>query len=431
MFKTKIKSLILALSIAAQAFAPAALAGYLNVRAYANDTVAGYASLLRSSVLTPGKDIVFVVEKPDTSVVRVDAEADLEGIARADLYGHQTKVAGTYKVALYYPGTGDASPQSTFMVYPDRVSQTQSFVNSTVQMVEADGVSRSFVTVTLYDAYRNPIKDHQVRMISSRTEDEVTAVNGGVTDEKGQANFKVTSGYPGVSVLTAMDASANVVLEDREEIVFYAPSSSGIGGNYYSTDMLQASIIQDAQAQEVLPGPVDHFEIEGLPAQIKVNTDQTMTIVAKDKDNNVAKNYTGAVLISTPDDENAILPNNGEYTFKEADQGSFTFNLALRFTTVGKQFIQVLDKNDWKIAGEIEVEVIPEQAITVPDVSASLVIKAPLDGAEFGSNIVVVSGQGNPNINLKVFDSDVKIGDTETDSDGFFSYQASGLSAGM
>ncbi|MBU0706081.1 Ig-like domain-containing protein [Patescibacteria group bacterium] len=430
MLKTKIKSIALAFAITLQVLVPAAFADFLNVRAYGTDTVAGYASMLKSSMLSPNKEIIFVVEKPDSSIVRVSAQSDLEGIARADLYGHQTKLAGVYKVALVYPGTTEASPQNTFTVYPDQVSKTQSMVSSTTQMVEADGTSRSFITVTLYDAYRNPIRDHQVRLISSRPEDDITAINTGITDESGRASFRMTSKNTGVSVLSAMDASANTVLQDREEVVFYAPTPKAVGGNFFSTSALQADIINAANAQEVLPGPVDHFDIEDLPSTVKVNTDQTLTIVARDKDGNIAKNYTGTVLISTPDDENAVLPNNGEYTFKEADQGKFTFNLAFRFSQVGQQFIQILDKDNWKIAGEKEVEVIPQQAITVPDVTSSLSIKSPVDGGKFGSNLVVITGQGDPNINLKIFDDDVKIGDTETDSDGFFSFQAKGLAAG-
>ncbi|MFH0838392.1 MAG: fibronectin type III domain-containing protein [Patescibacteria group bacterium] len=430
MLKNKIKSIALAFAIASQVLAPAAFADFLSVRAYGTDTVAGYASMLKSSMLGSNKEIVFVVEKPDSSVVRVSAQADLEGIARADLYGHQTKQAGVYKVALFYPGTADASPQNTFMVYPDQVSKTQSMVSSSTQMVEADGISRSFVIVTLYDAYRNPIRDHQVRLISSRPEDDITAINTGITDESGRASFRMTSKNTGVSVFSAMDASANTVLQDREEVVFYAPTPKAVGGNFFSTSALQADIVNAANAQEVLPGPVDHFDIEDIPSTVKVNTDQTLTIVSRDKDGNVAKNYTGTVLISTPDDENAVLPNNGEYTFKEADQGKFTFNLAFRFSQVGHQFVQVLDKDNWKIAGEKEVEVIPQQAITVPEVTSSLSIKSPVDGGKFGSNLVVITGQGDPNINLKIFDDDVKIGDTETDSDGFFSFQAKSLAAG-
>lgn len=429
MFKTKLQSLLLALVLVLQSFIPSAFAGFLNARAYGADTVAGYASLLKSSVLGSDKDIIFVVEKPDFSVVKVPAKSNPEGIAQADLYGHQTKLAGSYKVALYYPGTPDASPQSVFRVYPDRVSPTQSMLSSTMQMLEADGLTKTYLTVTLYDAYRNPIKDHSVKLISSRQDDDIQPLSAGITDAAGRTSFKVSSKYDGVSVFSAMDTSANTILSDREEIVFYAPSKP-IGGNYLSTDVFQASIIDSAYAQEVLPGPIDHFEVEGLGATVKVNEDLTMTIVAKDKDGNIAKNYSGGIIISTPDDENAILPNNGEYTFREADQGKFTFNLALRFTTVGQQSIQILDKNDWKISGEKKLEVVPQQSITVPDISKSLVIKSPLDGAQFGSNLVIVSGQGDPNINLKIFDDDVKIGDSETDSDGFFTFQAGNLAAG-
>ncbi len=432
MFKTKIQIAAASLVIALQSvLAPIALADFLPVRAYGADTVAGYASKLRTSLINPGQEVIFVVEKPDYSVVRVPSEADLEGIAVADLYGHQTKLAGSYKVAVTYPGSSSSSPQNSFLVYADQVSRTQSQISSTTQMIEADGVSKTYLTVTLYDAYLNPIKNHHVQLISSRQEDNVSELNGGVTDDSGRANFKVTSKYSGVSVFTAMDTTANQVLADREEIVFMQPTRSNeFGGNYLQADIFSIDMLQSASADEVLPGPVFEFEIQDLPSTVKVNEDLTLTVVARDKDGNIAKNYTGTILISTPDDENAVLPNNGEYTFKEADQGQFTFNLALRFTQVGDQYIQILDKDNWKISGEKQVEVVPEQAITVPDVSATLVIKSPVDGGKFGSNLVIVSGQGDPNINLKVFDNDIKIGDSETDGDGFFTYQAQNLSPG-
>lgn len=431
MFKNKIKNITLALVLLMQVV-PQAFAGFINIQAYGADTVAGYASLLKSSLIEPAKEVTFVVEKPDYSVVRVPAQADLEGIATADLYGHQTKLAGEYKVAIHYPGTLDVSPQSSFTVYPDQVSESQSLITSTTQHLQADGAAKTFVTVSLFDAYRNPIKDHQVKLISSRPEDKVEVLQGGITDDEGRANFKLTSKKVGVSVLTAVDASANTIINDREEIVFTEPEVSGIGGNFFSSGLLQAQLLTDDPLEsEVLPGPVSSFEIQGLSSNEKVNTDLTMTIVAKDNNGNVAKNYTGTILISTPDDENAVLPNNGEYTFKEADQGEFTFNLALRFTQLGNQYIQVLDKNDWKISGEKQVEIVPEQTVSVPTGSTSgLSIKSPVNGAEFGSNLIVITGQGDPNINLKVFNDDIKIGDTETDSDGFFSYQASSLASG-
>ncbi|MBU0578212.1 Ig-like domain-containing protein [Patescibacteria group bacterium] len=429
--KLKIKTLAVVLLLALQSvIVPAAMAGFLPVAAYGTDTIAGYAAKLSTSLITPGRSVRFVVEKADGSVLQVDGEADLEGIAEADLYGYQTKVAGQYRVAVVYPGSSDSSPQSSFTVYADQVSTTQSIITSTDQMITADGDEKTFVTVTLYDAYRNPIKNHHVQLISSRSKDKITPLSDGVTDSSGRANFKVTSEYDGVSVFTAMDATVNKVLSDREEIVFFAPIETAYGGsNIFSANLFTADIGQ-GESSEVLPGPVDSFDIEDLPSSVKVNTDQTITVIARDKDGNTAKNYTGTILFSTPDDEHAILPNNGEYTFKETDQGEFTFNLALRFTQIGDQVIQVFDKNNWQISGERELEVVPAQAVVTPDVSSTLSIKSPVDGAELGSTLVVISGQGDPNINLKVFDNDVKIGESETDSDGFFSYQAQNLTSG-
>lgn len=430
MFKQKLKILALALLLTAQqiAFVPAASAATLNARAYGNNTIAGYPSLLKTSLLKPGKKVVFVVEKPDRSVVQIATKTNAEGYAKVDLYGQQTKKAGVYKVAFYYPGTSNASPQNTFAVFADKTSATQSILTSTTDMVEADGMSHSFVTVNLYDAYKNPVQNHFVKLISSRPKDEIEIMGTGATDKDGRVTFKITSRYTGASALTAIDTSSNVVLEAREQVVFYAPVSDQreIGGNYMSANLLYADTLNDAN---VLPGPVASFDIEDLGSSVKVNTDQTITVVAKDSNGNVAKNYTGTILISTPDDPNSTLPGNGEYTFKQSDQGRFTFNLALRFSQLGTQTVEILDKENWNIKGEFQVNVVSQQAVN-PSEADGLMIKSPLDGAVFGNSSLAITGQGDPNINLKLFVDDFKVADSETDTDGFFSYQLSNLSGG-
>jgi len=265
--------------------APSVLAvDYLPVQAYATDTVAGYPSLLRTSIVNSSQDVRFVVEKPDSTVVQIPAQADLSGIAKTDLYGHQTKIAGDYKVAVVYPGSSTSSPQSTFKVYPDKISPTQSSLRSTLQMVEA-GKDITFLVVTLFDQYRNPITDHRVKLISSRSEDEIETLQDGVTDQNGRANFKVKSNYPGISVYTAMDITINQLLQDREEIVFFAPT---ITSSPFSASLLSADIGGNSAT---LPGPVDSFDISGLPSTAKVGEQLTVTITAQDKDKNVAKNY--------------------------------------------------------------------------------------------------------------------------------------------
>ncbi|MFH1012181.1 MAG: Ig-like domain-containing protein [Candidatus Peregrinibacteria bacterium] len=410
-------------------FMPVVLADPLPVRVYANDTVAGYATSLKSSLVNPGQNVVFVVEGPNGAVNRISAQADLSGVAQAELFGHLTKIAGSYRVALVYPGSSAASPQSTFAVYADAVSPTQSIIAITDALVTADGISKTFVTVTLYDAYRNPVKGHAVQLISSRFEDVLASLNGGVTDENGRANFQATSNYPGLSVLTALDNTISVVLGDREEVVFQAPAvqEKGIGGTLLRANLFSADI---TGTPEVTAGPVDHFVIEGLTATVKINEELNVTVVAKDRDDNTAKNYTGTILFAVPDDENAVLPGNGQYSFKETDQGKFTFNLALQFTRLGKQTLQVYDKDNWDILGEAEVEVVSRETISPAARGSTLAIKSPADGAELGNSLVVLTGQGDPNINLKVFDNDVKVGDSETDEGGFFTYEARSLSSG-
>ncbi len=421
----KIKSFAATL-IALAMLAPAAYADFLPVQVYPTDTVAGYPSSLRTSLIDPSKNVRFVVEKPDGGVVQLPAQADLEGVARTDLYGHQTKIAGTYKVAVVYPGSAVSSPQALFTVYPDAVSSTQSSLRSTLQILDA-GTDVTFLVVSLYDQYRNPIANHHINLISSRSEDRIEILQGGVTDQNGRANFKVYSKYPGISVFTAIDTTANLIMQDREEVVFAAPAAPTSSYSPFASNLLAASIGGDG---DVIPGPVDHFDIEGIPSTVKVGEELSMTVVARDKSRNVAKNYTGTILISIPDDENAILPNSGEYTFKASDQGQFTFDLSLSFSKIGQQAVQVLDKNNFTIVGEHDLEVIPKDAVDIGPYSQDIMIKSPVDGSELGNNLVIITGQGFENINLKVFDNDVKIGDTATDSDGFFSFEAKNLESG-
>ena len=421
----KLKNIIIGLT-ALITLIPFASADYLPIQAYATDTIAGYSSLLKTSLIEPNQDIRFVIERSDGTVIKLPATADLDGVAKTDLYGHQTKLSGSYKVAVVYPNGSVSSPQSSFTVYPDKVSSSQSSLHSTLQMLEA-GSDATYVIVTLYDEYRNPIPDHRVKLISSRSEDEIEVLSNGVSDKDGRANFKIKSSSAGISVYTAMDVTMNQLLDDREEIVFYAPAKAKI--NPFSASLLSANIGGDSTT---LPGPVSTFEITGLPATAKVNEQLSLTVTAKDKNKNIAKNYTGTILISAPDDDNATLPSSGQYTFKASDQGKFTFSLSLQFSKTGKQTIQVLDKSNFKIIGEKTIQIVAKDSVSsaTTTTSSSLAIKSPANGSKLGSSLIILTGKGDANIDLKIFDNNTQIGTSQTDGDGFFSYQAKNLSSG-
>lgn len=405
-------------------FAGQAMAN-LPAKVLVKDTVAGFPTALRSSLIEPNQQVRFVVEKPDGSVVQIPSQADLGGVAEADLFGHQTKQAGDYLVSLVYSGSSEASLQSLFKVFPGPLSKTQSTVKATLPLLQAKKDS-GFVVVGLLDQYQNPIKDHQVKLLSSRSEDHIEPINNGLTDQNGRASFKISSDFAGVSVLTAMSVTANEVLSDREEIVFSSPVESKTDSNSL-IDLFKAEI----GGESVLPGPVNTFDIEGLPASATPGEELSLTVVAKDANDNIAKNYTGTILISVPDDENAILPNNGEYTFKAADQGRFTFDLSLQFSRLGLQAVQVFDKGNFKISGEAQIEIASKNTSSVGVAgSKEIEIKSPAEGSRLGSSLVLISGIGPENVDLKIFDNDIKIGETETDIDGFFTFEATNLTTG-
>lgn len=430
-FKKKMntKKLIISIILSAIFISPA-FADYSSLQAYATDAVAGYPALLRTSSINPNQDVRFIVEKPDQTIVNIPAQAGLDGVAKTDLYGHQTKIAGKYKVSVMYSGSSESSPQTAFTVYPDKVSATQSGIQSTLSMAES-GKDTAFIVVTLYDQYNNPVPNHRVKIISSRSEDKIEAVqNNDLSDSNGQVTFKAGSDYAGISVFTALDVTVNQLLDDREEVIFYA--SSVKKANPFAASLLSADIGGDST---VTAGPVSYFDITGLPATAKVNEQLSMTVTARDKDKNVVKNYTGTILISASDDDNATLPGNGQYTFKAADMGQFTFSLSLQFSKTGKQTVQVLDKSNFKITGEQKIQINSKDSTSsttssTTATSSKLVIKSPSSGSKLGSSLVILTGKGDSNINLKVFDNNAQIGKTDTDSDGLFSYQAKSLQSG-
>lgn len=156
-------------------------------------------------------------------------------------------------------------------------------------------------------------------------------------------------------------------------------------------------------------------------------------MTARDANRNVAKDYTGTILFATPDDENATLPSdNGEFSFEASDRGEFTFNLALTFTKLGVQTIQVFDAEDWDIKGEKKITVVEAGGSSQPvPASGVLEIKTPSNGSELSTTILNIIGKASTNDQIKIFDNDLKIGETEADSDGVFTFTAQNLSEGL
>ncbi|MEW6608468.1 MAG: carboxypeptidase regulatory-like domain-containing protein, partial [bacterium] len=73
------------------------------------------------------------------------------------------------------------------------------------------------------------------------------------------------------------------------------------------------------------PGPIDHFEVKGIPSPIQAGTPSGLTVTAYDKYNNVKTDYQGTIEFSTSDTgPQTTYP--ASYEFKLADQGQKVFD---------------------------------------------------------------------------------------------------------
>jgi len=391
----------------------------------ASNTIAGYSATLRSSVTSPQEMIIFRIEKPDGSIIEVQEQADETGVAMTDFLGFHTKKTGIYTVQAAEKGRS-FQKKSTFEVFPEPSSSVHSQVRAIRDSVPANGSAAAKIRVSLKDRYFNPVPGHALRLISSRSGDTILPIGDGVTDTRGEMFFHITARQSGVSSFSVLDQKENSILEERVKIIFVEPEKKrAIGGN------LSASIFGEIDGGDDNFGPIASFELE-FPDTVRVGSDSNfLKIIALDKNGNVAKNYTGTVLISTPNDDNARLPGSGQYRFSDRDQGERQFDLALIFSKTGKQEIVVNDFEDGQISqflkGKKEVEVIDECigddcSTNKPpqDGEGSIEIKSPYNGSEFASRRITLSGKAQPNINLTLFIDDRESAIIEVDYDGVF-----------
>ncbi len=332
-----------------------------NFNVSSTDTIAGYSTLIKTSQIEPNTEVDFLVTKPNEAEIKLTAKTNSAGIAEAELFGYNTKKTGLYTISAKRKTEQSYNNQSSFRVYPDTLSSSQSTLKSSTTTVAGDNTEKAYLTVTLTDKYRNPISNHQVKLISSRPEDEIKLSSKSISDENGNVVFELSSRYPGISVYSAFDVNTGITLDDRVKVVYFTPYESNLprGGNYLQADLF-ASDDSEAKIDETPSGPVKYFDIT-IPDEVPINTAQTIKVTARDNNKNIARDYTGTVLFATPDDENATLPSeDGEFTFSDKDLGEFTFNLAITFTKLGVQTIQVFDEEDWDILGEKKINVVEQ-----------------------------------------------------------------------
>ncbi len=400
------------------------VAGAENIPAKADDTIAGYPTTLTSSKMEEGVDVIFQIVKPDGSKLNIPAKSGVDGKAQTELNGYHTKKAGIYKVSLSKLDK-DFGSENTFKVFSDAFSPTKSKISADKSSLSAKH-DNLVIRIIAKDKYENPISGQIIKLISSRLEDHIKAEGGGITDEKGVAVFDIYSDEAGVSVFTAINQTLGQEIMERSKIIFYTSEEDfSIGGNMFSANLADEEMTSFENEDF---GVLDYFEIE-FPNEVKVKDDSTyLTIIAKDENGNTVKNYTGTVRILVSNDDNVIIPSEGEYAFIEKDQGKKEFALAMTFTTIGQKKIEVFDYEDGQInksiKGEKNVNVVENKDDPFDDLlnqTSEIEIKSPTDSSELSNSSITVTGLASPNTNLKLMLDDTKVAEVSVDSQGFFS----------
>lgn len=413
------------------------------------DTIAGYSAALKATTDHPGEQITFQIIKPDGGVIKITEKSDEFGVVKTDFLGFHTKSIGEYIVKAFpYRKNPKDFPEASFEVFPDTVSAVHSKVIATEDSVAADGDEYAKIKVQLQDRHGNPIENHFVELISSRSKDRIESASEGMSNEFGEVYFRVTSTEDGISYFSALDKNAGITLEKRAKVVFYQVDKSSSQENTLQTDYFKAGIFGTGNDEENPEeddefGPIDHFKIE-FPDTVRVDSDSNfLKIIAVDKNGKIAKNYMGKVIISIPDDNGAVLPGNGEYQFTDRDQGTRQFDLALIFSQTGQQRIIVQDFDDGRISQTIK----GEKTVDVTDRCSSgdcgtngpggnidysdiVELNTPTDNYQTANSTIPITGKARPNTNLLIFLDEEENGTVEVGPDGLFLGEINDVSDG-
>lgn len=385
------------------------------------DTIAGYGTVLKVSNAAPGSNIVFAVQQPSGVQSFFDAVTDASGNVSYPLSDYATRLAGIYYVSAEYRDVKKPGSPKPFRVYPDSVSESRSTIESDLHIVRLSAVAK--VRVTLSDSYGNPLSGHEVRLISTRSDAVSSTLRRPVTDDAGFVQFEVASSDPGLSTFSAYDMTAEVVLENRIQILFANSLSSdfsAVGGD----DVLLAQNTATTSSSS----PVHTFEFEDVPDTISKNNPTTLTVTAYDSSKNVVSNYAGKVhfSVTSPNANLATVPQ--DYTFAAKDLGKHTFSLAFQFQQEGDYKIRVVDTANDKIYGEKSFTVLGGKDGSAP-ASVSVHIVTPTVG-KTGQKVQTVSGTSVAGKDVKIFDNNTEIGKASADAAGKFSFTTPSLPDG-
>ncbi|MFN7160434.1 MAG: Ig-like domain-containing protein [Candidatus Gracilibacteria bacterium] len=416
-------------------FSPTFAYAYSNatsVTAYANDTVAGSTTVIKTSQVDSHGDIMLELSKPNGTVVKLPTTADAAGYGKLEINSFHLQSTGIYKIASYLPQYSKQVTYSSFEVFADKPSAALSDVAANKYAVEANGNDTVEITVTLKDQYGNPIKDHQVKLISSRSGDVITQPGGNMTSNRGQVIFRVSSLEEGIATISALNLTTNEILDKRVSVLYQG--TKAMGGNesqagsqrtsYFGASLLAQNTTSSGSTSNGSLAAAK-IKITTIPTgEVKVGELFDVIIDVTTIDGQPALDYKGTITF-TSDDTNAILPSDYTFTGGEQPAGRKIFAKAVRFLTEGTKIIEVKDKMDSTLKDVITVK----NSTTGGNSTTSITILSPQDGI-ITSKEIPLSGTAGPSMNLKIFDNNDQIGQAVADASGNFQATLTSLTEG-
>lgn len=405
------------------------------------DTVVGVTTDISATGLTPNASVNIVIEPPQSPAMVLPQQVPATGDLEAALAGSDLQRAGVYRIRIEDAVSNQtlAGP-ANLEVLPGQLSITRSGITTAKRTLLPNGTDEVTVSVTLQDQYGNPLEGRPVALISPRNEDRVYTLEE-ETNTYGTQEFSVSTTVPGDIVLRAMDLLTNQMLSTSLTLTAENPAPIGNASYYPSANQAyyppanqQYYPVPQAQyypapqqafypssnsylgAQLVSFETIDGFELTA-PTSANANEEiQKITLRAVDRNGRTVENYTGTVRF-TSTDPLAILPNFGEYTFKNRDQGSKEFPLVVKFGTSGEQMILAEDINDPRISGDATILV---QGGGTQVSGGNIEITSHVSGDTVGGESFTLTGKAPPLINVQVMGGlrDVITG---TEQDGTFS----------
>lgn len=407
----KIKTKILSVVMLLLAFASSAFA----MEAYGLNTVAGSPTVLRSSQGLANSDVVFVVKRPDGSKVEVNAKSSDKGVAVKEFSDYYTSQSGDYAV-----GIKGESVYKNFKVYAGRVSDINSKVYPSDQVVHSAS-EKAVIRVSLKDKFNNPVEGHVLKIVSSSSNSNSKYLSSNSkTNSNGELSFELNSDSSGKVTYSVYDATEDLVLSSRANVLYFKSGSASVSGN-----QLFASVLANAGNAS---GAVDAFEFRNLPSKVRVGDSVSFGVAALDAADQSVVNYDGTVRFAVSGGNSSYVTLPQDYNFKLEDQGEHVFSLAFSFQKAGTYDLEVRDLENPAVSGTISV--IVEDSLNGVSGSQSstsgVSINNPASGGVYSNNVQVISGNAPAGSNLRIFDNNIKIGEIVVDSSGTFSF-TSGL----